>query len=86
MVRMSSTPASNLEIDRPRRLVFSLSVNSSKSDRVMIEFVPAGAGCALTLTHEMKPEWAEYASRTEAGWAGILDGLAATVSRSFGPA
>jgi len=75
-----------LEIDRPRRLVFSLSVNSSKSDRVMIEFVPAGAGCALTLTHEMKPEWAEYASRTEAGWASILDGLAATLSRSFGPA
>jgi Activator of Hsp90 ATPase homolog 1-like protein len=52
----------------------------------VIEIVPDGAGCQLTLTHEMKPERAEYASRTEAGWASILDRLAATLSGSSEPA
>jgi hypothetical protein len=41
--------------------------------------VPRGAGCELTLTHEMKPEWADYAKRTEEGWAAILEGMAAVV-------
>lgn len=60
--------------------MFTLSVDSSASDRVIIEIVPLDTGCELTLTHEMKLEWADYASRTEAGWIGILDGLAATLS------
>ena len=67
-----------LEIDRPRRLVFTFSVqkDSPDVDRVTIEIVPLGTGCELTLTHEMKPEWTEYASR---GWIMVLDGLAATL-------
>jgi hypothetical protein len=32
------------------------------------------------LTHEPPPDWADYKSRIEAGWTGILDGLAATLS------
>jgi uncharacterized protein YndB with AHSA1/START domain len=70
-----------LEIDRPRRLVFSFSVDNfaTDADRVAIDIVPLETGCELTLTHEMKPEWAEYAGRTEQGWAGILEGLAAAV-------
>jgi uncharacterized protein YndB with AHSA1/START domain len=65
-----------LEIDRPRRLVFTFAVPkfSSQSTTVSIDIVPDGAGCALTLTHEgVLPD---YASRTEEGWTRILDGLA----------
>ena len=65
-----------LAIDRPRRVVFSFSVPkfSVQSTRVAVDIAPAGAGSALALTHEgVLPD---YAGRTEAGWAGILDGLA----------
>jgi uncharacterized protein YndB with AHSA1/START domain len=70
-----------LVIDRPRRLVFSFSVQkySTDADRVEIDIVPLDAGCELTLTHEMKPEWAEYAGRTEEGWTNIIEGLARTL-------
>ncbi|HEX6368176.1 MAG TPA: SRPBCC domain-containing protein [Longimicrobium sp.] len=70
-----------LEIDRPRRLVFTFSVDrtSTDADRVAIDVVPLESGCELTLTHEMKPEWAEYAARTEQGWTGIIEGLARTL-------
>ena len=71
-----------LEIDRPRRLVFTFSVDSSPGDRVTIDIVLLESGSELTLTHEMQPEWAEYASRTEQGWAGILEGLATTLGES----
>jgi uncharacterized protein YndB with AHSA1/START domain len=68
-----------LEIDRPRRLVFTFFVEKYSSDisRVIIEIAPLGAGCELTLTHEKVPH--EYASRTESGWTRILDGLARTL-------
>ena len=68
-----------LEIDRPRRLVFTFSVPkySTESTRVTIEIVPAGSGCELTLTHELVlPEWE---SGTASGWAMILDNLSKTV-------
>ena len=66
-----------LEIDRPRRLVFTFSVDrsSDEADRVAIDIVPLETGCELTLTHEMKPEWAAYAGKTEEGWTNIIDGL-----------
>src|SRR5215210_64475 len=67
-----------LEIDRPRRLVFTLAVPkySQDADRVTIDIVPLETGCELTLTHEMRPELAEWAGQTESGWTGILDKLA----------
>ncbi len=79
-----------LEIERPRRLVFLFSVEkyATTGDRVTIEIEPvtnadgdgageadAGGGCELTLTHEMRPEWAEYRGKTESGWSGILSTL-----------
>ncbi len=68
-----------LEIDRPRRLVFTFAVPrySSESTRVNIDVTAQQQGCVLTLIHE--GVLADYASRTEAGWNGILDGLAATL-------
>jgi uncharacterized protein YndB with AHSA1/START domain len=69
-----------IEIDRPRRLVFTFRVPkfSQQSTRVSIDIVPEGTGCRLTLTHEnVLPD---YASRTEAGWTGILDNLATNIA------
>jgi len=68
-----------LEIDRPRRLVFSFGVPKFSPDMsvVKIDIVPVGTGCELTLTHEkVLPEWA---SRTREGWGKILDALAGAV-------
>lgn len=65
-----------LEIDRPRRLVFSFGVPKFSPDMtvVHIDIVPRGTGCELTLTHEkVLPEWA---SKTKEGWGKILDTLA----------
>jgi len=66
------------EIDRPRRLVFTWGVAGQSSDEsvVTIEIRGTDAGCDLTLTHEMDPKWTDYASRTEAGWIKMLNGLA----------
>ena len=45
-----------LEIDRPRRLVFTWGVKQDDaSSRVVIDIAPLAGGCELTLTHEMKP-------------------------------
>lgn len=67
-----------LEISRPRRLIFTWSVagESAGESRVTIDITPHGAGCQLTLTHDMDPKWAEYATRTAAGWTKMLDALA----------
>ena len=71
-----------LEIDRPRRLVFTFHTerNSTDLSRVTIEIVPAGRGCELTLAHEIDAKWADYKDRTEAGWTHILGGLAAALA------
>ena len=65
-----------LEVDRPRRLVFTFAVPrySKESTIVTVDIVSAGTGCELTLTHErVLPEWA---SKTEEGWATLLGRLA----------
>ena len=71
------------EIDRPRRLIFTWGVAGESEDEslVIIEIVPQGTGAELTLTHEMDAKWADYASRTEAGWAKMLEALAATLGQ-----
>lgn len=74
-----------LEIDRPRRLVFTFSVDGSEADRVIIEIVPLATGCELTLTHEMSPEWAAYADRAKEGWSTMLDGLADAIDSANQP-
>lgn len=68
-----------LEIDRPRRLVFTFMVPtySDANTRVTIEIVAQGKGCELSLTHD--GVLVEWASGTETGWAGILDTLASTL-------
>ena len=68
-----------LEIDRPRRLVFTFMVPkySSLSTRVVIEIKPLDTGCELTLTHEgILPE---YKDRSVEGWSRILTALVVAV-------
>ncbi len=73
-----------LEVDRPRRLAFTLRVPkySEGTDRVSVEIAAGaetdGGGCRLTLTHDTKPEWAEQA---EEGWSLVLGGLAEVLGR-----
>jgi uncharacterized protein YndB with AHSA1/START domain len=64
-----------LEIDRPRRLVFTFGVPrlSPEMTRVVIEIAPSGAGCELTLTNE--GVLADYGERNKEGWGMILGNL-----------
>jgi uncharacterized protein YndB with AHSA1/START domain len=66
-----------LEINRPHRLVFTWGVESESEGEsvVTIEITSIENGCRLTLTHELPPQWAEYADRTEAAWSYMLDKL-----------
>ena len=70
-----------IEIDYPRRLVFTLSEqNRSRSQsRVNVEIVPVEIGCELTLVHENVPP--DQASRIEGRWAGMLYGLGTLLGR-----
>jgi uncharacterized protein YndB with AHSA1/START domain len=64
-----------LEIDRPRRLVFTFGVPQfdARMTIVTIEIRPQGHGCELTLTNDGVPP--DYAKRNHEGWSRILAGL-----------
>lgn len=63
-----------LELVRPSRIVFTLLVPeySGQSSTVAIDIVPAGEGCAMTLTHTGVLE--EYAESTREAWERIVVG------------
>ncbi len=65
-----------LEIERPRRLVFTFGVPaySAEMTRVTVEIAPRpDGGCDLTLVHEgVLPD---YAQQTKGGWTMILESL-----------
>lgn len=68
-----------LEMDRPRRLVFTLKVPkySEENTKVTVEIRALDSGCELTLTHEgVLPD---YVASTTSGWNMILNHLAATL-------
>ena len=64
-----------LEIDRPRRLVFTFGVPQFNPGvtTVAVEIRPQGDGCELTLVNEGVPP--DYAKGNHEGWSRILDGL-----------
>ena len=65
-----------LEIDRPRRLVFSFSMPqfSPLSCNVIVDIVADGEGCILTLSQtDIAPAALQP---TEAGWKAMFDALA----------
>lgn len=68
-----------VDVDPPRRLVFTFSVPkySSLMTTVKIDIAPTDTGCALTLVHEgVLPEWV---TQTEQGWRDLLARLAQVV-------
>jgi len=67
------------EIDRPKRLAFNFRVPkfSKEPSLIRIDIAPATFGCDLTLVHE--GVFPEYATRTEEGWNGVLQGLATSL-------
>lgn len=69
-----------LELIRPRWLAFTWGTDASpERSRVAIDIVPLAPGVELTLTHELPPDWADFASRAAAAWAHMLDALARTL-------
>ena len=68
-----------IEIARPRRLVFTLTIDRRPRSmtRVTAEFEPLRSGCELRLVHyNVSPD---QAGRTENRWTGILYGLGETL-------
>lgn len=65
-----------LEIDRPRRLVFTFGVpkHSAEFERVTVDISPRGTGCELTLTTETTRE---FSHRSQFGWSRMMENLAA---------
>jgi uncharacterized protein YndB with AHSA1/START domain len=69
-----------LEIDRPRRLVFTWRTPPlTESSRVIIEISPEDDGCELTVTHEMDQKWAEFVDRAAEAWRKMADAIATLV-------
>ena len=73
-----------VEIERPRRLVFTFGVPkySSQMTRVSIDLKPLPSGCELALTHEGVP--AEWLDASREGWNKIVDGLSAHLASEAG--
>lgn len=67
-----------LEIDRPRRLVFTWGIRGESDEdgsTVAIDLAATPEGCELTLVHTLPARWADYAARTQQGWTTMLDAL-----------
>jgi hypothetical protein len=64
-----------LELERPRRIVFTLSVPKYSEDegRVVIDIRPSGTGSLLTLTQELPDAMRDIAPRASQGWKSILE-------------
>jgi uncharacterized protein YndB with AHSA1/START domain len=67
-----------LEIDRPRRLVFTWGVRENLPDtsRVIIDIATQENGSELSLAHEMPPDWANFIDRAVESWTKMLAALA----------
>jgi uncharacterized protein YndB with AHSA1/START domain len=67
-----------LELDRPRRLVFSWSVvgDPSPPSQVSVEIAPTAAGCEVTVRHEMDASWAEFVPQAAAAWGRMIEAMA----------
>lgn len=70
-----------VEIVRPRRLVFTLSMENGPRavTRVTADIVPLESGCEVRLVHEDVP--LDHASRIDGRWTGMLYGLGVTLDR-----
>ena len=65
-----------LELVRPRRIAFTWIVDESEEanpSKVTLTIQSKAEGCVATIVHEMDEAWREYVSRTETGWARMLE-------------
>jgi uncharacterized protein YndB with AHSA1/START domain len=74
-----------LEIDRPRKLVFTW-FTSEEDERestsiVTLTIKPLTDGCEATITHRMDAKWADYVPRVEQGWVGMLGQIASSLDK-----
>jgi uncharacterized protein YndB with AHSA1/START domain len=62
-----------LELDRPRRLVFTWKTSMDpEPSRVVIDITPLAIGCELRLRHEMAPKWQDFADRAASAWRTMI--------------
>jgi uncharacterized protein YndB with AHSA1/START domain len=68
-------------LQKPNKIQFRFAVqeNAKESDLISIEITPLKQGCEVTLTHDVKEEFAHLEERIQEGWDGILDGLGASL-------
>lgn len=71
-------------LERPKNISFKFAVqkDAKESDPVSIDINPLPSGCEVTLTHEVKAEYAHLEEGIQEGWDGILDGLGAALRKS----
>jgi two-component system cell cycle response regulator DivK len=74
------------EMDRPRRLAFTLQVPkySANEERVTIDVASAEDGCELTLAQTLAEAAPADAERIERGWSWILEALASRLEGENG--
>lgn len=68
-----------LELVPSKRIAFTWGIAGESDDGgsvVTIDIVPTKEGCALTLSHQMPPEWANFRDRSRAAWEKMLGVLA----------
>lgn len=69
-----------LEIDRPRKLVFTWFTSEEEerenSSLVTLTIEPLDSGCRATIVHSMDERWAEWVKQTEKGWDTMLGQIA----------
>jgi uncharacterized protein YndB with AHSA1/START domain len=71
-----------LELDRPRRIIFTWIVNQSEEEnpsQVTLTIQSEPNGCTATIVHELDAKWAEYVDRTESGWSCMLSHIELTL-------
>jgi len=67
-----------IEINRPRRLVFTWAVKqdpSNNTSRIVIDISPIIDGCELTLTHEMPRGQEDFVEKGKQAWGKMIDKL-----------
>ncbi len=71
-------------LEKPNHISFQFAVqkDAKESDPVNIDILALQQGCEVTLTHEVKSEYAHLQDRIQEGWDGILDGLGAALRKS----
>ncbi len=65
-----------LEIDRPRKLVFSwfTSEEEERENNSVVTLIiePLDSGCRATIVHAMDARWADYIGQTASAWGFML--------------